>query len=45
MCAYYHSKYCIIQNNNEDETAHEPLTSNDDELVHSDNIDEDDVSS
>ena len=45
MHAYQHSEYCIIQNNNEDETTHEPSTSNDDELVHSDNIDEDEVGS
>ena len=45
MCAYQHLEYCIIQNNNEDKTVHEPSTSNDDELVHSDNIDEDEVGS
>ena len=45
MCAYQHSEYCIIQNNNEDETARKPMTHNDDELVHSDNIDEDEVGS
>ena len=43
--AYQHSEYCIIQNNNEDEAVHEPMTHNDDELVHSDNIDEDEVGS
>ena len=39
MCPYQHSEYCIIQNNNEDEIAHEPMTHNDDEL------DEDEVGS
>ena len=45
MCAFQHSEYCIIQNNNEDETVHEPMTHNNNELVHSDSIDEDEVGS
>ena len=45
LCAHQLSEYCIIQNNNEGEAVHEPMTHNDDELVHRDNIDEHEVDS